>query len=363
LSYASFIKKTIKLAEKGCGRVSPNPMVGAIITQNGEIIGKGYHKKFGHEHAEVVAINSAKKNVTGGTLFVNLEPCCHHGKQPPCVEAIVDSGIKKVVVGTSDPNPAVNGKGVQFLRNHGIDVEIGILEKESKELNAAFFKYTRTGQPFISLKIAQTLDGRIATASGESKWITSSDSRKYVHKMRAQNDVVLVGLGTVLKDDPGLSVRLVKGVNPKRVVLDSELRLPLDAKLLSDNHIEKTIIATTSKASPEKVKQIRDRGATVLKIAGDNNGQVNLLKLMKKLGQEGIISVLVEGGAKVFSSFLKAKLVDKLFIFIAPKILGDGLNAIQNLELNRLSDSLKLHETHIRKIGEDYLLTGNLLDA
>jgi diaminohydroxyphosphoribosylaminopyrimidine deaminase/5-amino-6-(5-phosphoribosylamino)uracil reductase len=355
------IKKTLKLAENGRGQVSPNPMVGAFLVKDDKIVGEGFHQVFGGKHAEVVALDRAGEGLEGETLYVNLEPCSHYGKQPPCVDRIVESGVKRVVIGTQDPNPLVNGKGIDLLRNHGIDVRVGVLENECRALNEAYFKHVVRGLPLTTLKIAQTLDGKIATNNGDSQWITSERARRYVHKMRSQNDAVLVGIGAVLSDDPELTVRLVKGVNPKRVILDSNLRMPLNARLLSGPLVYKTIIATTLNASWEKIKSIEEGGATVWVIESNAEGRVDLPTLWKKLGQEGIASVLVEGGSQVFSACLKAKLVDKIAVFIAPKILGDGLNAIQHLEIKDLDHSINLRDFRKQQIGDDVLLSGRLM--
>jgi len=281
------IKKTLKLAEKGRSKVSPNPLVGAVITKNNEIIAEGFHREFGDVHAEVAALDSARQDVNGGTLYVNLEPCSHTGKQPPCVERIKSSGIKRVVIGTPDPNPLVNGKGIALLRKQGLEVKVGILEEACRNFNEAFFKHIKTNTPLITLKIAQTLDGKIATADGSSKWITSEKSRRLVHKMRSQNDVVLVGIGTVLKDSPRLNVRLVRGQDPKRIVLDSTLKIPLNSNFLTKPLVEKTIIATTSGASKEKIRSIKELGAEVWKIRNDSKSRVDLSELCKKMGIEG----------------------------------------------------------------------------
>jgi diaminohydroxyphosphoribosylaminopyrimidine deaminase/5-amino-6-(5-phosphoribosylamino)uracil reductase len=355
------IKKTLKLAEKGRGRVSPNPMVGAIIVKNDQIIGQGYHKVFGGEHAEIVAFQSAAEDVKDGTLYVSLEPCAHQGKQPPCVNRIVEAGIKRVVIGTSDPNPLVNGKGIEYLQERGVEVQVGFLENECRSLNEAYFKHVVTGLPLTTLKIAQTLDGKIATKTGSSQWITSEQARRYVHKMRSQNDAVLVGIGSVLSDDPHLTVRLVKGVNPKRIVLDSKLRIPLTASLLTSPLAYKTIIATTLNASWDKIQSIETRGVTVWVIESNSDGRIDLPTLWKKIGQEGITSVLVEGGSQIFSALLKSKLVDKIAVFIAPKILGDGLSAIQQLGIENLDQCINLVDFRKRQIGDDMLLSGRIM--
>ena len=354
------IKKTLKLAGKGRGQVSPNPMVGAIIVKDDRIFAQGYHKIYGDAHAEIVAFNDAREDVQGGTLYVNLEPCAHHGKQPPCVNRILDTGIERVVIGTKDPNPLVNGKGIKILQERGIVVRVGFLENECKSLNEAYFKHVVTGLPLTTLKIAQTLDGKIATKTGSSQWITSEQARRYVHKMRSQNDAVLVGIGTVLSDDPGLIVRLVKGINPKRIILDSKLRIPLDARLLSGPLANKTIVATTMKASKDKIKSIEEKGATAWVIESNSKDHVDLPRLWRKLGQEGIASVLIEGGSQVFSALLKNKLVDRVAVFIAPKILGAGLNSIQDLGIANLNESINLYNFQKRLIGDDILLSGRI---
>ncbi|MFQ5649234.1 MAG: bifunctional diaminohydroxyphosphoribosylaminopyrimidine deaminase/5-amino-6-(5-phosphoribosylamino)uracil reductase RibD [bacterium] len=356
------IRKTLTLAKKGQGHVSPNPMVGAVIVKDNRVIGEGYHRRFGLEHAEVVALNSARESASGGSLYVNLEPCSHFGKQPPCVDRIVESGIRRVVVGTLDPNPRVQGRGIRFLLEHGIEVVSGVLEKKCHQLNAPFFKHVTTGLPLVTLKIAQTLDGRITASDGGSKWISSRESRKVTHKLRREHDVILAGIGTVLKDDPQLNVRLVDGQHPTRVVLDSGLRIPLAAKLLNDSLVQRTIIATTAgRECRDKCAQLERKGARLWQIPMTEANQVDLTALCQKLGQEGFTSVLVEGGARVFSSFLRAGLVDKLAIFVAPKILGAGLSAVQNLGVEHLQDCIQLVEFSSKKVGQDILLTGSIL--
>jgi len=353
------IKKTLKLAERGRGKVSPNPLVGAVVTKNNEIIAEGFHREFGGVHAEVAALDSAREDVSGGTLYVNLEPCSHTGKQPPCVDRIKKSGIKRVVIGTFDPNPLVNGKGFSFLRR-GLEVRGGVLEAACRNLNEGFFKHVTTGRPLVTVKIAQTLDGKIARADGSSKWITSEKSRRLVHRMRSQNDAVLVGIGTVLKDSPRLNVRLVRGQDPKRIVLDSTLKIPLNSNFLTKPLVEKTIIATTSGASKEKIRSIKELGADVWTIKKDSKSRVDLSELCKKMGSEGITSVLVEGGSQIFSAFLQENLADKIAIFIAPKIFGEGLSAVHFNGIHSLHASIKLHEFDKRKVGDDVLLTGRV---
>lgn len=335
-------------------------MVGAIIVKDGKIVGKGYHRLFGGLHAEVEAFGKTKGDVRGGTLYVNLEPCCHHGKQPPCVESIVEHGIKRVVLGTRDPNPLVSGKGVAYLCENGIEVRVGVLDKSCRELNEAYFKHVTTGLPLVTVKIAQTLDGKIAASNGKPAWITSESSRRLVHRMRSRHDAVLVGIGTVLADNPKLSVRLTAGASPKRIVLDSRLRIPLDANLLSDSHVKRTTIATSHQASKRKEGSIRKRGASVWRMNKEAHGGVSLPSVLRKMGEEGITSLLVEGGSEIFSGFFKANLVDKVSIFIAPKILGKGLSAIQDIGINSMAESVELQGLRRQQVGNDILLTGRI---
>ncbi len=355
----SLIRRTLTLARKGQGLVRPNPMVGAIIVKNGCIVGRGFHRRYGSEHAEVVALESAREDVAGGTMYVNLEPCSHHGRQGPCTERIVAAGLRRVVVGVRDPNPLVNGSGVSFLRQHGLETRVGVLEDACGELNAGFFKFIVSGLPLFTLKIAQTIDGRISGADGNSRWISSERSRQEAHKLRSRHDAILVGIGTVLSDDPGLNVRLVKGLDPVRVVVDSRLRIPLSSKMLNDTGATRTIIATTQRADEEVVRKIAGRGADVWKLP-ETRGQVDLPALARKLGGMGITSVLVEGGSQIFSSLLRARLADRVAVFVAPMILGDGLIGLSAVGVGGLHESLKLVKFKSTRIGEDILLTGNI---
>lgn len=360
MTEVEYMKLALRLAKRGRGKVSPNPMVGAVIVKEGVIVGQGYHKIFGKEHAEVNALNAAMGDVAGGTLYVNLEPCSHFGKQPPCVDRILAAGIKRVVVGISDPNPLVNGKGIQKLRENGIEVKVGVCEQACRHLNEAYLKHIATGLPFTTLKIAQTLDGRIAASNGRSQWISGERARRLVHKMRSQHDAVLVGIGTVLADNPHLTVRVGRAVSPKRVVVDSRLRIPLQSHLLTDKLAEKTIVATTSRASKNKIKQVENLGAKVWVVKANSERRVHLPTLWKKMGQEGIASVLVEGGSRIATAVLKNRLTDKIQIFLAPKILGDGVSAIDNLGINSLTRAILLNDLKTRKLDGDVLITARL---
>jgi len=350
LTDEKYLKRTIALARKGTGNVNPNPMVGCVIVKDGKIVGEGYHACFGKEHAEIVALRKAGEKARDATLYVNLEPCCHHGKTPPCTDAIIKAGIKQVIIGMVEPNPLVNQRGIRILRQHGIEVKTGVEEQACKELNRVFSKFITTGMPYVTLKIAQSLDGRVATITGHSRWITSYPARIEAHRIRHENDAIIVGIGTVLADNPKLTVRHVKGKNPVRVVLDSQLRIPLSSQLLNDDHVNKTIIATVSK-DPMKISKIKEAGAHVWEMPTD---------LLKKLANARMSAVMVEGGAEVSTSFLKAKMVDRIIVAIAPMIIGNGIEAIGDLGIKMVDESIKLVNVTTRKRGPDLLISGDV---
>jgi len=360
LTEEEIIKRTIFLAKKGRGNVSPNPLVGAVIVKDSQIIGEGFHRVFGERHAEVEAIRSAKQDVSGASLYVNLEPCSHHGKQPPCVEAVLRAGISRVIIGMRDPNPEVNGRGIQQLQQNGVTVKVGLLERECEILNEAFIKHSTTGLPFQTIKIAQTLDGKIAAANGRSNWITCEESRRRVHKLRVDLDAVLVGIGTVLVDDPQLNVRFFSGRHPKRIILDSKLRIPLRARVLNDDLTANTIIVTTEKSLKLKRDEIESLGAQIWQIDSNTDGMVDLKKLTRRIGSEGMNSVLIEGGSQIFSAYLEQNLIDKVLIFIAPKIFGNGLNAVKSPIKKNLSNMAAFKNVHYEQVGVDMLFTGYL---
>jgi len=355
-----FLQKALRLAERGKGWTSPNPMVGALVVKEGRIIGKGYHRRFGGNHAEVNAIEDAGQKAEGATLYVTLEPCCHYGKTPPCVERIIASGIKRVVIGTIDPNPMVNGRGVEILNQKGIKVVVGVLEQECRRLNRAYFKFITTGSPLVTLKFAQSLDGNIATKNGQSKWISNERSRKIAHQLRKEHDAVLVGLGTILTDDPQLTVRYVRGRNPYRVILDSRLRIPLESRVVSDGFVDKTILVTTPKAPHNKVELLQDRGVKVWVVDSDQRGRVNLNSLLPKLGQMGVTSVLVEGGNEVLTAMMKANLADRVVIFIAPVLLGEGIPALGDLGIKRIDEAVRLRNIQLKRIGGDLMVVADI---
>jgi diaminohydroxyphosphoribosylaminopyrimidine deaminase/5-amino-6-(5-phosphoribosylamino)uracil reductase len=355
MTQEEYMKLTINLAKKGMGKTSPNPLVGAVVVKNDRIIGKGYHKRFGEPHAEVNALKACKDKARDATLYVNLEPCCHYGKKtPPCTDMIKKSGIKKVVCATLDPNPQVNGRGIKTLRESGIEVDLGILEEEAKRLNEIYLKFITTGLPFVILKIAQTLDGKIATKLGDSKWITQEDSRRFVHSLRSWVDAVLVGANTVRKDDPELTIHEARGENPIRIILDSSGKISSNSKVIKENQNGKTILATTNQKIREKFKG----KAEIWKIKKGEDGRVDLVQFLRKAGENQIASLLVEGGRGVFTSFLKEKLMDKIYYFLSPKILGKGLDSFGDLGIKKISDSVTLRDCEIKRFNDDLLIVG-----
>ncbi len=358
LSDESYIKLAIEIAKKGSGAVSPNPMVGCVIVKSDRIISAGYHEKFGENHAEINAIEKARENLEGATLYTNLEPCSHFGKTPPCVNKIIEKRIKRVVIGTNDMNPLVSGSGIRKLKSAGIDVKVGVLENECIELNRFFFKYITEKIPYVTLKAAQTLDGKIADKSGDSKWISSLDSRKYVHKLRANYDAVLVGYGTVLKDDPKLTVRLAEGRNPRRIILDSNLDLNNKFKLLVNNKDGKLIILTSKRNIEKKgkIKKILSHKAEIIFVKEDANGKLNLKSALKELAKVNISSILVEGGREVFTSFIKKNLYDDIMLFLTPKLIGCGVSLLGNINKQNIKSALKLRVRNTEKIGDDFLI-------
>ena len=354
----SYIQLTIEIAKKGEGKVSPNPLVGCVITKDNRIIGAGYHQKFGEEHAEINAINSATESLEGSTLYVNLEPCSHHGKTPPCVDKIIEKKIKRVVIGTLDVNPLVSGNGVRKLKKAGVDVKVGVLEKECLELNKFFFKNITKKIPYVTIKAAQTLDGMIADQNNFSRWISSDSSRKYVHSLRSKYDAVLIGSETAKIDDPKMTVRMVEGRNPFRIVLDSELKLDPDLKLFKNNNDKKTILVTAAnnQSKKNKIEKFKKRGVEVIFVNKNKNSRIDLLSLLKKLSNKGIASILVEGGGKTFSSFAKLDLFDDILLFISPKILGDGIKTFSELNYKNLKQSMKLKIVKSDIVGDDILV-------
>lgn len=354
-----YMKRALELALKGTGKTSPNPLVGAVIVKNGKIIGEGYHEYFGGSHAEVNAINNASEDVEGATIYVTLEPCSHYGKTPPCADLLVRKKLSRVVIAMIDPNPKVAGKGVEILKNNGIEVVTGILESESKNINEIFIKYIQEKRPFCILKTAMTMDGKIATRTGESMWITNEKSRYYVHELRNKVSGIMVGINTVIKDNPSLTTRLkVGGTDAVRIIVDSALRIPLDSKILTVNSSKKTIIATTEKADKDKLKLLSEMMNVQVVNIPLKNSKVDLVYLFDWLGRNGIDSLLVEGGSTLNFSILKENLADKVISFIAPKILGgdESKTPVGGEGFEKLKDAVLLDNIKIRVFDEDVMI-------
>lgn len=355
------MKMAIELAERGRGYTAPNPLVGAVLVKDGVVVGRGYHEQAGKAHAEINAIADAGDQADGATLYVNLEPCNHHGRTPPCTEAIIKSGIRRVFVGMEDPNPHVTGGGIQYLRDHGIEVISGVFKKESERLNEIFIKYVTTKRPFVILKCACTLDGRIATKTGDSKWITNTQSRRFVHEIRHAVDAVMVGIGTVNKDNPRLTTRL-EGKNcrdPIRIVLDTHLCLSPDTSLLNISSDSGTVIVTGPDVPEEKKKELTRPGVRFLPVEL-KHGRIDMESLMPRLGEMGITSLLIEGGSEVNASALKAHIVDKVFFFYAPKILGgdDGIPVFRGEGPALMSECIRISTMSMRRFGDDVMIEG-----
>lgn len=355
-----YMRLALRLALKGAGRTSPNPMVGAVLVRGGRIIATGYHQRTGGDHAEIVALKRAGERARGATLYLNLEPCNHQGRTPPCTLSLIRAGVKRVVAGMVDPNPLVSGRGLRRLRQAGIQVRVGFLEAECRRLNEAFCKYITRRIPFVILKLAASLDGRIATSTGDSRWVTGSASRRYVHQLRNQVDAVLVGAGTVLADDPRLSCRIPRGRDPWRVILDGRLRIPLKAHLLRQREPGKTIVVTGPRSPRKKIEAIQDCGARVWNLPL-REGRIPFALLLKRLGEMGLLSVMIEGGATTASWALKEEIADKLLFFYAPKIIGgDGREMIDPLGIKKMSQARRIKDVELKRLGKDFLVSGYL---
>ena len=355
-----YMKLALQLAEKGAGWTSPNPMVGAVIVKDGRIIGQGYHEKYGGLHAERNALASCTQSPDGAQMYVTLEPCCHHGKQPPCVEAILDAGIRRVIVGSEDPNPLVNGKGVCILREHGVEVTEHVLQEECDQLNEVFFHYIRTNLPFVVMKYAMTLDGKIAAYTGESKWVTGEAAREHVHRQRNRYRAIMAGVGTVLADDPLLTCRIEGGRNPVRIICDSRLRTPFTSRIAATAGQVPTVLATCCK--DEKKHSLYQKAGFHILCLPEENGHVDLRALMQQLGQAKIDSILIEGGGTLHWSALESGIVQKLQAYIAPKIFGGetAKTPVEGIGFSSPAKAVKLKNSTVVKIGEDYLVEGLL---
>lgn len=355
-----FMKMALKLAKKGRGYTSPNPMVGAVIVKDGEVKGRGYHQSIGKSHAEVNAIEDAGSEARGATLYVNLEPCNHTGRTPPCTRKILEAGIKRVVFAMEDPHTLAGG-GAAFLKKHGVEVQKGVCEVSARRLNEAFIKYVQTKRPFVILKCAATLDGRIATRSGDSKWVTGEKARRFVHQLRHAVDAVLVGIGTIQADNPRLTTRMgsKKGSDPIRIVLDAHLSISPDANILNLDSNSDTILVIGSNIAEDKKNSVQKKGVRLIQqpVASD---QINLSLLMDQLGAMGITSVLVEGGSRVIASAFSSGVVDKIYFFYAPKILAgdDGVPICRGTGRQLMKDSLRIKNVRVRRFDDDVMIEG-----
>ena len=362
LSYdEKYMKLAMQLAGNAIGRTSPNPLVGAVIVKDNRVVGCGWHRKAGTPHAEVHALNQAGELAQGADVYVTLEPCAHYGKTPPCAKALVEAKVKNVYGGLLDVNPKVAGKGFKILEDAGIHVEYGFLQDELRKQNEVFFKWIGHKKPFVVLKAAMTLDGKIATATGQSKWITNETSRAYGYKLRDIYDGIMVGINTVIEDNPMLTARVDGGKNPIRIVVDSSLKIDINANVVQDKSA-KTIIATTDKADKDKILKLQAQDVDVIVVDKDKNDKVDIEKLLDILGQQNICSILVEGGATLSGSFVAKKLVDKVYFFIAPKIVGgkEAKTPVAGTGILNLQEALALKDIQVEKLDEDILIIGRV---
>ena len=358
-----YMRRALELARKGEGHTSPNPMVGCVVVKDGRIISEGYHEKYGEFHAERNALTRCTEDTAGADLYVTLEPCCHQGKTPPCTDIIIEKKIARVFVGSMDSNPLVAGKGVQILRDHGIYVETGILDAECRKLNEVFYHYIATKTPFVVMKYAMTLDGKIACATGDSKWVTGEIARTQVHRMRGRYRGIMVGIGTVLADDPMLNCRVEGGVDPVRIICDSTLHIPTESQIVKTALDIETIVACSQEAleserKQEKIRRLKEAGIQIIGTEGAHG--VNLVELMKKLGGQNIDSILLEGGGTLNASALEDGIVNKVYAYIAGKLIGgmDARSPVEGMGIDRMADAITLQNMEIEKLGDDFCIVG-----
>lgn len=357
-----FMRLALEEAAKGLGRTSPNPVVGAVLVKSGRIIARGYHRRAGTAHAEVVALEAAGTKARGADLYTTLEPCDHYGRTPPCSQAILDAGVRRVFTGSSDPNPKVNGKGVARLRRAGVEVVTGVLREDADTLNRPFFKAMSTGLPYVTLKAAVTLDGKLATATGDSRWVTGEQARGQVHRLRDQVDVILVGANTVRKDNPQLTTRLPEGSgkDPVRVVVDSHLSLSPKLTVFTQRSPARTVVATLEDPAGRKAKRFTSAGVDIWQLPAKGEW-VDLEALMRRIAKEGLNHVLVEGGAEMYGSFLREELADELLLFVAPKLIGsEGLSWTGSLGVKQMARALSVGKLSYEQVGEDLLIRARL---
>lgn len=356
-----FMRRCLELAARGKGFVSPNPMVGCVIVKNGEIVGEGYHQRFGGPHAEVYALRKAGRKARGATAFVNLEPCPHYGKTPPCVDALLRAGVQRVVASSKDPNSLISGQGFARLRKAGVEVRVGVLRADAEQLNERFFFFMRSRMPFVAIKIAQTLDGYTADSYGRSKWITSEQARREAHRIRGEYDAILVGANTATEDNPQLTVRAAKGRNPIRVVIDGQLRVPTHSRIFNTRLARTMVFTTKSSLSKKrsKVAKLLERGVQLLAI--ESRRELDVSAILRTLAALGISSVLIEGGSTTLGGFVRRKLVQKMHCFLAPKMIGGGLHALSLKPSLQLGRAVRLHAVSTKPVGVDILIEGTLL--
>lgn len=355
----ALMRRALALAARGRGKVEPNPMVGAVIARRGRILGEGYHQRFGGPHAEAHALRKAGPAAKGASLYVTLEPCDHFGKTPPCTDAILAAGIRRVVAAMRDPDSRVSGRGIRKLRRAGLAVEVGLCEAQARALNAPYLKLKTQGIPYVTAKWAMTLDGRIAASSGDSHWITAKPARRHLHKRRGQVDAILVGIGTVLEDDPLLTCRLARGRNPMRIVLDSHARTPLDSRLVRSVSEAEVLIVSSRAAPTRRLRALERAGCQTLVVSG-LAGRCSLSELLRHLGERHATHLLVEGGQEVLSAFFRERLVDHVMVYLGSKLIGSGLSPLGDLGLKKMGQALALRNVSIRRIGSDLLVEGLL---
>ncbi|MEK7698866.1 MAG: bifunctional diaminohydroxyphosphoribosylaminopyrimidine deaminase/5-amino-6-(5-phosphoribosylamino)uracil reductase RibD [Planctomycetota bacterium] len=356
-----YMSLALELAEKGRGKVEPNPMVGAVVVKNGRIVGKGYHQVFGGPHAEVFALNEGKEDCAGATLYVSMEPCAHYGKTAPCVESIIKAGIKEIVIAIIDPNPITSGKGMRKLQEAGIGLKLGVMESQATKLNAPFLKLMQKGLPYVIVKWAMSFDGKIASHTGDSKWISSEESREYVHKIRGQVDGIMVGINTVQRDDPLLTCRINGGRNPRRIIIDSNATLPLNSRLVNTIQESELFVAVSNNAPQERIEKLRQLGCKIIPTR-NVNGLVDLKILFQQLGKMNLTNVLVEGGSRVITSVIEERLADKIMVFIAPIIIGgDGARSpVMGKGVTHISEAVKLTDITTKRFANDIVIEGIL---
>ncbi|EGD48453.1 riboflavin biosynthesis protein RibD [Ruminiclostridium papyrosolvens DSM 2782] len=360
-----YMKRAFEISKGGWGRTNPNPLVGAVIVKDGEIISEGFHEALGGAHAEVCAFQNATSDISGATIYVNLEPCSHYGRTPPCAKAIAESGIKEVVVAMVDPNPKVSGKGIQILKDANINVIVGVLEEEARRLNEIFIHYITKQLPFVIMKTAMTLDGKIASVTGDSRWISSEPSREYVHKIRNRVSSIMVGVNTIIKDNPSLTARPSSGdgIDPVRIVVDSRGRIPMDSRVINGDSNAGLILATTDRINKDKETQLLSRGVRIIKTI-EKSGKVNLGELMRELYKLEIDSVLLEGGGNLNFSALEAGIVNKVMTFVSPKIIGgsSAVTPVGGEGIEEMKDAIALSDIRVEGFDRDVLIEGYIAD-